>query len=148
MKIYLDNCAYNRPFDDQRQIRIFLEAQAKMYIQDLITEGKLDLVCSYMSVYENNDNPDKENRIVIDDFFTNAVLFIDYDKADIIEKHAKTIMNFNIKHKDAIHLSCAIEAKSDYFITTDDDILKKYRGTDIKPCSPVEFIAILEDKIA
>jgi predicted nucleic acid-binding protein len=129
-------------------MRIFLEAQAKMYIQDLITERKLDLACSYMSVYENSDNPDKENRAIIDDFFNNAVLFIDHEKADIIEKHAETIVGFNIKHKDAIHLSCAIEAKCEYFITTDDDILKKYRGTDIKPCSPIEFITVLEDKNA
>jgi len=28
MKVYLDNCSYNRPFDDQGQIRIYLETQA------------------------------------------------------------------------------------------------------------------------
>jgi hypothetical protein len=32
MRIYLDNCAYNRPFDDQSQIRISLEAQASAAI--------------------------------------------------------------------------------------------------------------------
>lgn len=36
MKVYLDNCCYNRPYDDQTQIRISLETQAKLYIQDLI----------------------------------------------------------------------------------------------------------------
>ncbi len=28
MKIYLDNCCYNRPFDDQTQERIHLESEA------------------------------------------------------------------------------------------------------------------------
>jgi hypothetical protein len=38
--IYLDNCAYNRPFDDQSQLRISLETQAKLYIQSLIKDNK------------------------------------------------------------------------------------------------------------
>jgi len=48
--VYLDNCAYNRPFDDQRQMRIFLETQAKLHIQHLITSNKLELACFYMSM--------------------------------------------------------------------------------------------------
>ena len=34
MRIYLDNCCYNRPYDDQSQMRVFLESQAKLHIQD------------------------------------------------------------------------------------------------------------------
>jgi hypothetical protein len=33
MRIYFDNCSYNRPFDDQSQIKIRLETSAKIYIQ-------------------------------------------------------------------------------------------------------------------
>ena len=36
MKIYLDNCCFYRPYDDQTQIRISLETQAKLYVQDLV----------------------------------------------------------------------------------------------------------------
>ncbi len=57
MKIYLDNCCYNRPYDDQTQIRISLETQAKLYIQDLVKNKKLDLVTSYILWYENSENP-------------------------------------------------------------------------------------------
>lgn len=42
MKIYLDNCCFNRPYDDQTQIRISLETQAKLYVQDLVKNKKLD----------------------------------------------------------------------------------------------------------
>ena len=31
LKVYLDNCCYNRPYDDQSQLRISLETQAKLY---------------------------------------------------------------------------------------------------------------------
>ncbi|MFO7884916.1 MAG: hypothetical protein R6U68_08850 [Desulfobacteraceae bacterium] len=33
MKIYLDNCCFNRPFDDQTSLRIRLETEAKLDIQ-------------------------------------------------------------------------------------------------------------------
>ncbi len=39
MLIYLDNCCFNRPFDDQKQIRIRIETEAKLYIQgEIITD--------------------------------------------------------------------------------------------------------------
>ncbi len=38
IRIYLDMCCYNRPYDDQSQMRIAMEAQAKIYIQDMIKE--------------------------------------------------------------------------------------------------------------
>ena len=53
MIIYLDNCCYNRPFDDQSQMRIYLETQAKLHIQKLIRDGVLYLAISYVSRYEN-----------------------------------------------------------------------------------------------
>ena len=34
MKICLDNCCFNRPFDDQKQLRINLETEAKLKIQE------------------------------------------------------------------------------------------------------------------
>ncbi len=36
MRIYLDNCCFNRPYDNQSQIRIHLETEAKLHIQELI----------------------------------------------------------------------------------------------------------------
>mgnify|MGYP001080875742 FL=1 len=56
MRIYLDNCCYNRPYDDQSQFRIYLETQAKLYIQELIKQDKIELVTSYILEYENSKN--------------------------------------------------------------------------------------------
>jgi hypothetical protein len=39
----LDNCAFNRPFDAQSQVRIHLEAEAKLFIQREVREGRLEL---------------------------------------------------------------------------------------------------------
>ena len=30
MRVYLDNCCYNRPFDDQGQLKVLLETLAKL----------------------------------------------------------------------------------------------------------------------
>lgn len=48
LKVYLDNCVFNRPFDDQSQIRIRLETEAKFYIQTLIKQDQIALVWSYI----------------------------------------------------------------------------------------------------
>ena len=48
MKIYLDNCCFNRPFDDQSQLWIKLESEAKLKIQTDIQAGNLDFVWSYI----------------------------------------------------------------------------------------------------
>ena len=141
IRVYLDNCTHNRPFDDQSQIRISLEAQAKLYIQRRIINKEIDLICSYMSAYENSENPNPKNRNSILIFFQYAIEFIDINKADIIGECAEALKKWKIKSNDAIHLACAIEAKCDYFITTDDDILKNYHGTDIHVCSPITFVS-------
>ena len=145
MKVYLDNCSYNRPFDNQNQMRIYLETQAKLFIQKLIQGEHLLLAISYISRYENWDSPHTKNKITIEKFFSNATTFVDIDKADIIEQKANEIIKCGVKSKDALHISCAIEARCDYFITTDDGILRKYKTGEIKVCSPIEFINIWED---
>ncbi len=52
-----------------------------------------------------------------------------------------------LKSKDALHIACAVEAKVDYFITTDKAILKKLgKNLQISIISPVDFLMELEEK--
>ena len=41
MRVYLDNCRYNRPFDNQGQLRVRLETEAKLRVQDMMRSGEL-----------------------------------------------------------------------------------------------------------
>lgn len=68
MRIYLDNCCFNRPYDDQSNIRVSLETQAKLYIQDMIRNQKLELVSSYMLRFENEQNPYNMRKQAIAEF--------------------------------------------------------------------------------
>ena len=125
MRIYLDNCCYNRPYDDQTQIRISLETQAKLDIQQRIKNGELELVASYVLRYENSRNPYELRRKSIDDFVReNVSVYVDTDQADAVRQFADVIMSSGVKTADAYHVACAIVGESDCFLTTDDRLLK------------------------
>ena len=109
-KVYLDNCVYNRPFDDQTQIKILLEAEAKRHIQRLIMEKYIELVYSYVNRLENEDNPYKARKKSIASFFAHAIHYIDHSRAQAIEERAAAIMEAGIKVKDALHISCPLKA--------------------------------------
>ena len=55
-RIYLDNCCFNRPYDDQLQPRVRFETQAKLYIQKMIYDLEVELVWSYVLKYEYKDD--------------------------------------------------------------------------------------------
>lgn len=46
MRVYLDNCCYNRPFDDQNQLKVYLETMAKLRVQALMRDGTIEYVWS------------------------------------------------------------------------------------------------------
>jgi predicted nucleic acid-binding protein len=139
MKIYLDNCCFNRPYDDQSHLRIRLEAEAKLKIQEETRNGMHELIWSYILDYENSKNPFKERREQIAEWRKYAV-------DDVIESKevlgvAAMLQEQGIKKIDSLHIACAIEAGSDYFLTTDDGVLKKaalIQG--IKVTDPIGFI--------
>ena len=53
IKLYLDICVYNRPFDNQHQERIAVEISAFIYILEKVEKGEYELVLSEALVYEN-----------------------------------------------------------------------------------------------
>ncbi len=143
MKIYLDNCCFNRPFDNQSQIRIYIESQAKLFVQEKIRLNEIELVWSYILDYENSFNPHEERQSVINNWQKYAMIDISENKQVI--RHAKLIMEKGVKNKDALHVACAIEGKCDYFLTTDDLILKKLKDFElISVLNPVDFVTLLE----
>ena len=142
LKIYLDNCCYNRPFDDQTQMKVRLETEAKLYIQLAVKENKYALVWSYMLDFENSSNPYEDRK-------NSAALWKDIASeycasSDEILSLGIEIMKHGVKEKDALHIACAIVSDCDYFITTDRKLLNK-PVTKIKIFSPINFILETED---
>ena len=139
MRIYLDNCCFNRPFDDQGQTRVRLEAEAKLCIQENIREGALELAWSYIIDSENEENPFEERRTVITKWQLYATIDIE-ETAAVLQK-ADSLVELGLKAKDALHLSCAIAAECRYFLTTDDKILKRDKDIqEIQVSDPTSFV--------
>ena len=124
MRVYLDNCNYNRPYDDQTQLKVSLETQSKLHIQNLIKEGRLDLVGSYTLDYEISKNPFEMRRKSITKFLQdNMKAYVGVERDDVISASAEEIMNSGVKEKDAFHVASAIYAECEYFISTDMRLL-------------------------
>ena len=144
MRIYLDNCSYNRPYDDQSQMRIHLETQAKLHIQDMIRKKQIELVTSYVLDFENSNNRSIQKKMAIEKFMKDyATLYVSNKHSDKFAEIADSIMETGVKEKDAYHVACALMAECDYFVTTDDRLLK-YQSEKIKLVTPGEFIRRME----
>ncbi len=144
-KIYLDNCCFNRPYDDQSQLTVSMEALAKLSIQQDIRNNNADLVTSYILVAENTANRFEEKRKDIQKFidkYTNT--YVSEKSADMVKDIAIDIMNTGIKLMDACHIACAIIAGCDYFISTDKRLLK-YQSDKIKIVNPISYILEKEE---
>lgn len=144
MVIYLDSCCYNRPYDTADQLTVVLEAQCKLYIQQLVKDGFITLVSSYMVRYESSQNPYAERRENIEAYIRQySSVYVSDERKEEIEQAAADIMRTGVKFKDACHVAAAIYAKCNYFITTDKRLLK-YKSPQIKLVTPIEFVLLLE----
>ncbi|MGR3292645.1 MAG: PIN domain protein [Candidatus Scalindua sp.] len=145
LRIYLDNCCFNRPFDDQRFLSIFHETQAKLIIQDLVKNDMFTLIWSFIIDFENSANPDANVKDEIFAWKTVSSVMI-YSETEILT-YAKELTRSGFGKKDALHIACAHKAKADFFITVDKGIIRKANLVNsIKILSPMDFITYLEEK--
>jgi len=139
MLIYLDNCCFNRPYDDQTYEKIFLETQAKLYIQENILTGKYKLVWSYILQFENDENPYITHKHEIRKWKNQASQLVSASEAIIVK--AKEYQAAGLRVKDALHCACAFSVKADYFITTDNQLIKIARKiAELNVVNPLTFI--------
>jgi predicted nucleic acid-binding protein len=122
---------------------IKLETEAKLFVQEKILIGKLQLIWSHILEYENMQNPFIERRNAIIEWKKIAAEKIGGTKN--VVARASGFTRHGVKSKDALHIACAIEGKAEYFLTTDDKLLKKLAKTrELIVINPVNFIPILE----
>ena len=145
MRIYLDCCALNRPYDDLTQMTVNLEAQAKLHIQYWIRSGKYELVSSEMLMMEIDDCPFEVRRKGITDFIEeNAAIHVGPDNNRKVDQMAQDIMKTGIKYKDACHIASAIIGRCDCLISTDKRLLK-YPSDALKILNPFQFVEAMEE---
>lgn len=121
MKIYMDVCCLNRPFDDQTQDRIRIESDAILAILSKCTSGEWQLLSSEVIDIEIENIQDKWKKSKVDELYKLAKEKIILD--DKIVKRALEIQNFGIKPFDSLHVASAEYSKADVFLTTDKKLL-------------------------
>ena len=139
MRIYLDNCCYNRPFDDQNQLKVLIESLAKLSIQQQMREGVLEYVWSSVLDFEISKSRLVDRTEQIKPWEHGAVVKVLVD--DGIRRRAKEFEAIGVKPIDALHVACAESANCDWFFTTDKDLIKKAKSISlIRIANPVEFV--------
>ncbi len=142
VKVYLDTSVYNRPFDDQSQTRIRLETEAFLSTLEKAIYGTIIIIGSSALLYENSLNPFHNRKERVASYLSVASKVIRLN--DSIKKRALLLEDIGIDPVDALHLSYAEFGGAEYFITCDDDIIKKavkHKAIfKIEVCNPLEFV--------
>lgn len=123
--IYFDACCLNRPFDDQMQDRIRLEAEAVLLIPSHVQRGEWRWIGSDVLDFELEQIPDAERSRRVQVLTQSAVDTIMVD--DAVANRGSELEAIGFRVFDALHLACAEVAGVEVFLTTDDGLLKRAR---------------------
>lgn len=143
LRVYLDCCVYNRPFDDyQGDERIFIEAVAFYVLLHLVENGRISLINSDALIYEIEKIADTERRLRVKTYLSKAAHFIELSET-IIER-AREIIGYGFKSLDALHIAMAEHGSAEYFVTSDNAIIRKGKATQdklkVKVCGILDFL--------
>ena len=143
--LYLDNCCFNRPFDDQEQPKIRIETEAKLFLQEKVRAGEIDLVWSFMLQLENDRNPFEEKRRLIAPWRQLAKSFVPAI-AEVRTIAEDLVREYRLHPADAAHVACATHAQAQYFVTTDTRLLRVLTTyTKLKVINPVDWFRETEN---
>jgi len=140
LRIYMDVCCLNRPFDDQNQDKIRFETEAVISILrrcDAVEDW--DLIGSDVIKLEisKTQDPDRKKKIsLLHDIASDIVEYNDH-----IKLRAAEFRKHNAKLFDSLHMAAAEHAGVDIFLTTDTKLIKAAARSDIKirVANPLNF---------
>lgn len=121
-QVYFDVCCLNRPFDNQRQDRVRLEAEAVLLILEHCDAGKWRWISSAVAEEEINNTPNRERQHRVRHILSGAHAIVALTDTEIERSRAFKALGF--RTYDALHLACAERAGVDVFLTTDDRIIR------------------------
>lgn len=144
IKIYADTNIYGRPFDDLSISKIALEAEAARILFERVSQNTdITLLGSDILKLEVNRIKDIQKRYWVLPLVSLCKEWIE-ENEKVKELAQEISSKINLSPRDSIHLASAILGKVQYFLTFDEDFLKKAKLIEkeyrIKVVSPVDFI--------
>ena len=130
LKLYLDCCCLNRPFDDMSDEKVRLESEAVLSIIGQCELGRWDLFQSDVLDDEIDRivHPIKKQQVL--ELYSLATLFVELN--DDVILRAKDFFYLKLGSFDALHLASAEFAGADVILTTDKKFINKALLTDVK----------------
>lgn len=132
-RVYFDTSALNRPFDDQAQIRIRLEAEAVEHLLRAVGEARLDWISSDIVLFEVKKCPDTERREMLELLCRAATGQVAF--SEDVGRRARELRAQGLRDLDALHLAAAERGGADVLLTTDDRFIQAARA--LQPASRV-----------
>ncbi len=126
MLLYFDVCSMNRPFDDQSQERVRLEAEAVLLILERCQAGVWRLLGSEPVDYEISRIPDVERRRKV--LHLALLAKIKERVSEEVQTRAQELERHGFKALDALHVACAEAGGADVLLTVDDRMLAEPQG--------------------
>ena len=143
MRVYLDCCCLQRPFDDQTQSRILIEAEAVALIVAAIRARKITLLNSDALEFEAGRTRDVERREDVRELLHLATEHL--QTTPDIREVANDIAKHGILGIDALHLAIASAHGADFFATCDDILLRKAQRVDGLRCKVVSLLTLCDE---
>jgi predicted nucleic acid-binding protein len=132
----------NRPFDDQSQQRIRLEAEAVLLILNQCQAGKWKLVTSNALDTEVGLTPNPTRLRQVQDLLSGATIKVQASNA--LEQRITDLTQLGFTFYDADHIASAERRQSDAFLTTDDRLLRRAKQfpdeLNVKIVNPLQWL--------
>jgi predicted nucleic acid-binding protein len=141
-RVYFDTCALNRPFDDQGQPRIRIEAEAVEHLLRAVGEGSLVWISSDVVLFEVTRCPDEEQRQVIEMLCREATEHVPLSES--VGHRARDLRAQGLRDLDALHLAAAEQGRCEVLVTTDDRLIAMVRSMQPPSMVRVENPVIFE----
>ena len=139
--IYLDYNCFQRGFDDSRQLKIRLEALICEDIFAKAEEQEVELVWSFMHEDENALCPFIERKLEV--LRLSSLCKVRIGPKKEIYTAAKNFQDrAGLSSKDAIHLACAHFVGCTFFLTCDEELIKRAKRLNLSMgiMNPVDYI--------
>jgi predicted nucleic acid-binding protein len=142
MKLYLDNCCYNRPYDDQTQERVHLEGEAVLAIINKYGRNDYEIIGSSVLDIEIEQIENMEKQEKVKNFYEQTISRKIGYNIDILKRVKELSEQSKIRTLDRFHLSFAEYAGVDVLLTTDDKFEKACSklNLNISVINPLSFL--------
>lgn len=141
MNVYLDNCCYNRLFDDRSNIKNYLEREAVLIILQKAFDNELKIIGSDILKAEMSKIRNEEKRNNVESLYHVLVIHSIKATQEVGQRAAQIRDTSNIRGFDSLHLASA-EIGADVLLTTDIKFLKNSQriNTRIAVKNPIDFV--------